>query len=124
MQLKSYFAGTVEAAMELARLELEKEALLATTHPVAPEARYSPPNARIRQRGEAESDGSGPTHGPSPAALRFGLYEVGMASSHVTREAFPNPSQERTGRPQALAAISAPLNPLLKSLLSKQRAAA
>ncbi|HLH44473.1 MAG TPA: hypothetical protein VKV74_15890 [Bryobacteraceae bacterium] len=40
MQLKSYFSGTVEAAMELARKEMGEDALLVNARPAAPEARY------------------------------------------------------------------------------------
>ncbi|HEY7335625.1 MAG TPA: hypothetical protein VH639_12135 [Bryobacteraceae bacterium] len=40
MQLKSYFSGTVEAAMELARKELGEEALLVNARPATPETRY------------------------------------------------------------------------------------
>lgn len=40
MKLKSYFSGTVEAAMELARRELGDDALLINARPAAPEARY------------------------------------------------------------------------------------
>ena len=40
MQLKSYFSGTVEAAMELARKELGEDALLVNARPAAPETRY------------------------------------------------------------------------------------
>ena len=39
MKLKSYFSGTVEAAMELARKELGDEALLVNARPSAPETR-------------------------------------------------------------------------------------
>jgi flagellar biosynthesis protein FlhF len=40
MKLKSYFSGTVEAAMELARKELGEEALLVNARPATPETRY------------------------------------------------------------------------------------
>lgn len=40
MKLKSYFSGTVEAAMELARKELGDEALLVHARPAAPETRH------------------------------------------------------------------------------------
>jgi len=40
MKLKSYFSGTVEAAMELARKELGDDALLVNARPAPPEARY------------------------------------------------------------------------------------
>lgn len=40
MKLKSYFSGTVEAAMELARQELGEEALLVNARPATPETRY------------------------------------------------------------------------------------
>jgi flagellar biosynthesis protein FlhF len=40
MRLKSYFAGTVEAAMRLARRELGEEALLMNSRPAPPEARH------------------------------------------------------------------------------------
>jgi flagellar biosynthesis protein FlhF len=40
MRLKSYFSGTVEAAMELARKELGEEALLVNARPATPETRY------------------------------------------------------------------------------------
>ncbi len=40
MKLKSYFSGTVEAAMELARKELGDEALLVNARPATPETRY------------------------------------------------------------------------------------
>ena len=40
MKLKSYFSGTVEAAMELARRELGEEALLVNARPSTPETRY------------------------------------------------------------------------------------
>src|SRR5262249_46144329 len=40
MQLKGYFSGTVEAAMELARKELGEDALLANARPAAAETRY------------------------------------------------------------------------------------
>ena len=39
MQLKSYFSGTVEAAMELARKELGEEAMLVNARPSTPETR-------------------------------------------------------------------------------------
>jgi flagellar biosynthesis protein FlhF len=39
MKLKSYFSGTVEAAMELARQELGDEALLVNARPATPETR-------------------------------------------------------------------------------------
>ena len=39
MRLKSYFSGTVEAAMELARKELGDEALLVNARPATPETR-------------------------------------------------------------------------------------
>ena len=39
MKLKSYFSGTVEAAMELARKELGDEALLVNARPASPETR-------------------------------------------------------------------------------------
>ena len=39
MKLKSYFSGTVEAAMELAREELGEEALLINARPATPETR-------------------------------------------------------------------------------------
>lgn len=39
MKLKSYFSGTVEAAMELARKELGDEALLVNARPATPETR-------------------------------------------------------------------------------------
>src|SRR5271167_3837394 len=40
MKLKSYFSGTVEAAMDLARQELGDEALLVNARPATPETRY------------------------------------------------------------------------------------
>ncbi|MBI3471173.1 MAG: hypothetical protein HY013_07440 [Candidatus Solibacter usitatus] len=40
MRLKSYYAGTVEAAMSLARQELGEEALLMNSRPAPPEARH------------------------------------------------------------------------------------
>jgi flagellar biosynthesis GTPase FlhF len=40
MKLKSYFSGTVEAAMDLARQELGEEALLVNARPATPETRY------------------------------------------------------------------------------------
>lgn len=40
MRLKSYFAGTVEAAVELARQELGPDALLVNSRKATPEARY------------------------------------------------------------------------------------
>jgi flagellar biosynthesis protein FlhF len=40
MQLKSYFAGTVEAAIGLARRELGEDALLVHSRPATPETRY------------------------------------------------------------------------------------
>jgi flagellar biosynthesis GTPase FlhF len=40
MKLKSYFSGTVEAAMQLARRELGEDALLINTRPATPETRY------------------------------------------------------------------------------------
>src|SRR5580704_5875180 len=40
MKLKSYFSGTVEAAMYLARQELGEEALLVNSRPATPETRY------------------------------------------------------------------------------------
>jgi flagellar biosynthesis protein FlhF len=40
MKLKSYFSGTVEAAMELARRELGEDALLVNARPATPETRY------------------------------------------------------------------------------------
>jgi flagellar biosynthesis protein FlhF len=40
MKLKSYFSGTVEAAMQLARQELGEEALLMNTRAATPETRY------------------------------------------------------------------------------------
>jgi flagellar biosynthesis protein FlhF len=40
MKLKSYFSGTVEAAMELARKELGDEALLVHARPATPETRH------------------------------------------------------------------------------------
>jgi flagellar biosynthesis protein FlhF len=40
MRLKSYFSGTVEAAMDLARKELGEEALLVNARPATPETRY------------------------------------------------------------------------------------
>jgi flagellar biosynthesis GTPase FlhF len=40
MRLKSYFSGTVEAAMDLARQELGEEALLVNARPATPETRY------------------------------------------------------------------------------------
>jgi flagellar biosynthesis protein FlhF len=40
MKLKSYFSGTVEAAMDLARQELGEEALLINARPATPETRY------------------------------------------------------------------------------------
>jgi len=40
MKLKSYFSGTVEAAMELARKELGDDALLVNARSAAPEARF------------------------------------------------------------------------------------
>lgn len=40
MKLKSYFSGTVEAAMDLARKELGEEALLVHARPATPETRH------------------------------------------------------------------------------------
>ncbi len=40
MKLKSYFTGTVEAAMELARKELGDDALLVNARPATPETRH------------------------------------------------------------------------------------
>jgi len=40
VKLKSYFSGTVEAAMQLARQELGDEALLINARPATPETRY------------------------------------------------------------------------------------
>lgn len=40
MRLKSYFSGTVEAAVELAREELGEDALLVNARPATPETRY------------------------------------------------------------------------------------
>src|SRR5215831_11838496 len=40
MKLKSYFSGTVEAAIALARNELGEEALLVNARPATPETRY------------------------------------------------------------------------------------
>lgn len=39
MKLKSYFSGTVESAMELARVELGQDALLVNARPTSPETR-------------------------------------------------------------------------------------
>jgi hypothetical protein len=95
MQLKSYFSETVEAARELARKELSEEALLVNARPAAPEA---------------------------------GAYEAvfGVVNSALTPEVLesPKPSEALNGRARELASTPAPLNPLLKSLLLKRRAAA
>src|SRR5262249_46477149 len=40
MRLKSYFSGTVEAAMELARRELGEDALLVNARPATPETKH------------------------------------------------------------------------------------
>src|SRR4051794_34508101 len=40
MKLKSYFSGTVESAMHIARVELGDEALLVHARPTTPETRY------------------------------------------------------------------------------------
>src|SRR5437016_4095326 len=40
MKLKSYFSGTVEAAVDLARRELGEEALLVNARPATPETRW------------------------------------------------------------------------------------
>jgi flagellar biosynthesis protein FlhF len=40
MRLKSYFSGTVEAAMDLARKELGEDALLVNARPATPETRH------------------------------------------------------------------------------------
>ena len=40
LRLKSYFSGTVEAAMDLARKELGDEALLVNARPATPETRH------------------------------------------------------------------------------------
>jgi flagellar biosynthesis GTPase FlhF len=78
MQLKSYFSGTLEPAMELARKELGEEALLLNVRPAV------------------------------------GAYEVvaGVVNSPLTPGVLKPPK------------TPAPLNPLLKSLLSKRQAAA
>src|SRR5258708_8082046 len=40
MKLKSYFSGTVEAALELARRELGEDAMLVNARPATPETRH------------------------------------------------------------------------------------
>ena len=76
MRLKSYFSGTVEAAIELARRELGEEALLVNARPATPETRalgafevvfglpdgYHPPEAAafVRESARAQASSGDP----------------------------------------------------------------
>jgi flagellar biosynthesis protein FlhF len=76
MRLKSYFAGTVEAAMALARRELGEDAMLVQSRRASPEARYlgdyevvfalaGPEGAPPKPAGEARP-GAPPAASPPP----------------------------------------------------------
>jgi hypothetical protein len=64
MQLKSYFSGTVEAAMKLARKELAQEGLLVNARPAAPEAC----SLARRPPGAASNEGETRRAWPRPAS--------------------------------------------------------
>src|ERR1700733_12775464 len=78
MKLKSYFSGTVEAAMELARKELGEEALLVNARPATPETRYlgayevvfgmTSPEINVRSTQASRSDQGAVPAVPSPNA--------------------------------------------------------
>jgi hypothetical protein len=95
MQLKSYFSGTVEAAMELARRKLAPEALLVN---VRPAARY------LGTYGGAYGVVHSP---PTPEVIKS-----------------PKHSGATNGRAREFGSTPTRLKPLLKSSLFEQRAAA
>ena len=95
MQLNSYFSGTVEVAMELARRKLGPEALLAN---VIPAARY------LGTYGGAYGVVHSP---PTPEVLKS-----------------PRHSGEPNGRGREFGSTPTRLKPLLNPSLSEQQAAA
>jgi flagellar biosynthesis GTPase FlhF len=82
MRLKSYFSGTVEAAMELARKELGEEALLVNARPATPETRYL---------GAYEVVFGVPPRQPAPESLKAAIPGSRLA---LTNNGQPSPGQD------------------------------
>lgn len=87
MRLKSYFSGTVEAAMELARKELGEEALLVNARPATPETRYLGAYEVVF--------GTSPRQ-PAPESLKPAIPGSGLSQTNAqTNHAQPSLGQDR-----------------------------
>jgi flagellar biosynthesis GTPase FlhF len=82
MRLKSYFSGSVEAAMQLARRELGDEAMLVHSRPATPETRYLGAYEVVFGTDQA------PTPAPQPtiAAAPLGVDRLSQDVSDLRRQ--------------------------------------
>src|SRR5260370_30829811 len=101
MRLKSYFAGTVESAICLARQEMGEEAMLVSSHRTLPEARHLGAYEVVFAAQDAPRQAAPPAHPPQrveeapvPSALANEVAEMRRQltrmSSLVSRSAVPS----------------------------------
>ncbi|MBV8845414.1 MAG: hypothetical protein JO307_21605 [Bryobacterales bacterium] len=105
MKLKSYFSGTVEAAMEMARKELGDEALLVNARPATPETRYLGDYEVVF--GVNDNPPAQPAAPPSGDRLALEVAELKREFERITeslRESLP--SRQLAERP-----VEAPVSP-------------
>ncbi len=106
MKLKSYFSGTVEAAMELARRELGDDALLVNARPASPETRKL--GAFEVVFGVLPSRPPEPANEPSAAALATGPPGNGTTAAGPCNHDIAGLQREVARMAQALRGLHIP----------------
>ncbi|HLH38317.1 MAG TPA: GTPase [Bryobacteraceae bacterium] len=124
MRLKSYFSGTVEAAMELARKELGEDALLVHARPAMPETRHLGAyevvfgsNAPLNPHPAAPK-----TEGATPDHLRRDLAEMKREIERLSKclsgaRIFSEPASEESERCAHL--IANELDPMIAQAVAR-----
>jgi flagellar biosynthesis protein FlhF len=120
MKLKSYFSGTVEAAMELASKELGEDALLVNARPSTPETRYLGAYEVVfgLQNGSAPENGH-----PAPAGDRQLAQEIAGMKRELEKMMQSFSARLPAFAAPAVADPSPALAPLLRQELDASLAA-
>lgn len=125
MRLKSYFAGTVESAMYLARQEMGEDALLVSSRKAPPEAshlgEYEVVFATDVPAAEAPRSEPAPAHSPAAVPSRAPVSDLAAELAEMRREL------ERMARAVALStsivAAKSPVTPAISELFALLSAA-
>jgi len=122
MRLKSYFAGTVESAICLARQEMGEDAMLVNSRKAPPEARHlgayevvfaSAPDSREEIAGAAKK-----AEEPAPSSTQSLLQEMTEMRRQLAKVSAQVSRSATRGRPGGRGPASPALRPVPRSRIS------